>query len=78
LQTRSDGGIPCEKSSGFATSMSTFPASLSVPADSSIAIEPAPFVAFTISSAGAAVSAGVASATPGCASRQTAKGGFPR
>ena len=51
LETKSEGGIPCEKSSGLAMSTSTFPARFSSPAASSIAIEPAPLVAFTISSA---------------------------
>jgi hypothetical protein len=78
LDTNSEGGVPWEKSSGLAMSTSTRPEMLCAPADSSMAIEPAPLVAFTISSAWAVASSGVASATPGCASFQTLKGGLPR
>jgi hypothetical protein len=54
LETSSDGGIPCEKSSGLAMSTSIFPARFSPPADSRNAIEPAPLLALTTSSARAA------------------------
>jgi hypothetical protein len=78
LETKSEGGGPWEKSSGLAMSIRTFPARLSLPADSSIAIEPSPLVAFTISSAPAAASPAVSRRSSGYASRQTANGGFPR
>lgn len=50
LQTERIGGLPCEKSSGFATSMITFPDRLAAPTASSAASDPPPLVAFTTNS----------------------------
>jgi hypothetical protein len=57
LQTARRGGIPLLTSSGFATSMSSFPARFASPAASSASSEAAPFVALTTTSAASAASA---------------------
>ena len=73
----SDGGMPCEKSSGLAMSMMTLPARFPVPAAASAAREPAPLVALTISSAPAAASAKAATSTPAFAACHWANGAVP-
>ena len=56
---KSDGGIPCEESSGFATSMRTLPRRFSPPAAARASSDPAPFVQLNTISPNAAASANV-------------------
>ncbi len=59
LQTKSVGGIPCEKSSGFETSTSVLPARFSAPAMPSASMDAVPAVQLKTSSPNAAASANV-------------------
>ena len=78
LDTSSEGGMPREKSSGLLTSISTLPARCSSPAASRAAIEPAPLVALTTSSAPAAASANPARSMSGWCVRHSGNGGLPK
>ena len=78
LQTVSVGGIPCEVSSGLATSMSTLPASCSAPAMCSASSDAAPAVALTTISPKPAASANVPSlAGPPMSSHQATAAALP-